>query len=139
MRSIIAALALTLCAQPAAAGALDLLVPYTKSFPHCSDEKVLATIVKEFNWAEKNTWHRGYGLETVVDPHESTTHDHGYRRIARRYCRGEAVLTNGHHPRVLYMIERGQGFAGTGFNVAWCISSLDPWREYGDGCRVLRY
>lgn len=38
---------------------------------------------------------------------------------------------------VLYLIEAGQGFAGTHHKVFFCIDGLDPWRVYDGHCRVL--
>lgn len=139
MRFVIA-IALTL-ASPAAAlsGPLELLLPKLKTFPHCAEERVLDRIVAQFNWAEKHTWHRDLFMDGVVDAHQHSTFPEGRRQIPRRYCHGQAALSDGSHRRIVYMIEGGQGFAGVDHNVAWCISSLDPWREYGDGCRVLRY
>ena len=126
-------------APTATAGPLELLLPKFKTFPECHDQSVLKRIVEQFNWAEENTWHRHLFMEGVFDAHLSTSHPEGRRQIPRRYCRAQAALSDGSHRRIFYMIEGGQGFAGTGSNVAWCISSLDPWREYGSGCRVLRH
>lgn len=39
---------------------------------------------------------------------------------------------------VVYVIEGGQGFAGTGYNVQFCIDGLDPWRVNDGHCRVVR-
>ena len=39
--------------------------------------------------------------------------------------------------KVLYLIEAGQGFAGTHHKVFFCIDGLDPWRVYDGHCRVL--
>ena len=135
-------LALAFCAASftgALAGPFELGLPKFQSFPHCGKESVLKRIVEQFNWAEKKTWNRGITMHGVFDAHEHSTFPEGRRQIPRRYCHAQAALSDGSHRRIVYMIEGGQGFAGMGNNVAWCISSLDPWREYGDGCRVLRY
>ena len=139
MRILVALALIAASLIPARAGVLDLVLPKLKTFPQCHETKVLKEIVERFNWAEEHTWHRGLYMDGVFDAHESTTHPAGRRQIPRRYCRAQAALSDGSHRRVFYMIEGGQGFAGTHHNVAWCISSLDPWREYGSGCRVLRY
>ena len=41
--------------SPASAGLLDPLLQH-KSFPECHDQRVLKTVIKRFNWAEKSTW-----------------------------------------------------------------------------------
>lgn len=125
-------------AGAAQAGLSERGTPF-QTFPECDDAKVLKKIVKRFNWAERNTWRRGFSLETVEDPRERSVREYEESLIPRRYCRGHAILTNGQHPTVFYLIEGGQGFTGTGFNVEFCVNGIDPWREYDGHCRVLRY
>lgn len=136
------------------AGLLEPLLRH-RSFPQCHDVKVLGMIIERFNWAEENTWHRGFYLADIERIRESSVRGDGFgnksalegydaqpadeRLIPRRYCRGHARLTNGRHPTVFYLIEGGQGFAGNSFNVEFCVNGLDPWREYDGSCRVLRH
>ena len=139
MRILFAFVLLVLASTRALAGPLELVLPHLKTFPECEEEKVLASIVEEFNWAERKTWQRGFTMDGIVQPYETSTFPEGRRQIPRRYCRALGVLSDGRECKVYYMVEGGQGFAGTSFNVAWCIVTADPWREYGSGCRVLRY
>jgi hypothetical protein len=120
---------------PAVAGLLDAF----KKFPECHDTKVLDKIVKRFNWAEDNTWQRGITLQTIERTRERLVQSTKISSIPRRYCRGHAILSNGKHPTVFYLIEGGQGYSGTQFNVEYCISGFDEWREFDGSCRVLRY
>lgn len=60
------------------------------------------------------------------------------RPIARRYCGATVQLSDGRERPVWYMIEYGQGFAGIGANVEFCVSGFDRWHVYNGGCRVLR-
>jgi len=125
---------------PVRAGLLEpVLLPHLQSFPTCGEPKVLATIIKKFNWAEKNTWQRGFQLDAIERVREGQVFDSVDALIPRRYCRGHALLTNGKHQSVYYLIEGGQGFAGTGFGVTFCVGGLDPWRTNDGSCRVLRY
>ena len=47
-------------------------------------------------------------------------------------------MNDGRSRTIWYMIELGQGFAGMGANVEYCISGLDSWRIYGAYCRSVR-
>ncbi|MEL6505355.1 MAG: hypothetical protein AAFO61_01615 [Pseudomonadota bacterium] len=125
-------------ASPAKAALLDSVLQH-KTFPLCHDKKVLGSIVERFNWAEKNTWHRGFTMSDVTRVRERLVRDNPEFLIPRRYCRAHSHLTNGTHPTVFYMIEGGQGFAGNGFHVVFCVGGLDPWRENNGSCRLLRY
>ena len=142
-------LALPLAASPARAGLLELFQPKLKTFPGCHDRKVLKRIVHLFNEAEEDLWHRGLFMVEVRNPRERAelieprVGEHDERLIPRRYCTAHAVLndTRRHkHPRreVVYLIEGGQGFAGTHYEVFFCINGLDPWRVYDGHCEVLR-
>ncbi len=121
---------------PALAGIIDPHI-ISKSFPDCHDERVLTKIIKRFNWAEDNTFQRGFYLDFIERTRERVVQSS--TQIPRRYCRGHARLTNGRHPTVFYLIEGGQGFAGNSFNVEFCLNGLDPMREHDGSCRVLRY
>jgi len=137
MGSVAAALvAVTGFGTPASAGLVEPHV-ISKSFPHCHDEKVLEKIIERFNWAEDNTFQRGFYLGNIERVRERVVQTNS--AIPRRYCRGHARLTNGRHPTIYYLIEGGQGFAGNSFGVEFCMSGLDPMREYDGSCRVLRY
>ena len=105
----------------------------------CDDQKVLRDIIKRFNWAEQNTWQRGFGLDDITQVRERTVVAGENEAIPRRYCRGHAHLSNGRHPTVLYLIEGGQGFAGTGHKVQFCVNGLDPWRMFDGSCRAINY
>lgn len=125
---------------PVRAGLLEpILLPALQSFPTCDEPRVLKTIVKKFNWAESHTWQRGFQLDAIERVREGTVIANENTLIPRRYCRGHALLSNGKHPTVYYLIEGGQGFAGTGYGVTFCVGGLDPWRTNDGSCRILRY
>lgn len=140
--------------QVGSAALLDPLIRFP-SFPQCDDAKVLGQIVKRFNKAEDNQWKRGFYLEDIRRVRERKVLGEGYENreitddyhdvpmneqlIPRRYCRGHAILTNGRHPTLFYLIEGGQGFAGNRFNVEFCVNGLDPWREFDGSCRALNH
>lgn len=60
------------------------------------------------------------------------------RPIARLYCGATVALTDGMHRKIWYLIEEGMGFAGTGYNVEFCVDGFDRWNVYSGACRVLR-
>ncbi len=123
------------------AGTLAARAGGLEFFPSCDDPKVLAKIVKRYNWAENHTWQRGIDLDDITRARERQTLAGGAgenSQINRRYCRGHAHLSNGRHPTVHYLIEQRQGFASIGWNVEFCVSGHDRWMAYDGSCRVLR-
>ena len=142
-------LAIVASAGQAQAGVLELFQPKLKKFPGCHDPKVLERIVDRFNDAEEDLWKRGLVMTAIRNPRERAElteprlGEHDERLIPRRYCTASAVLNdlNRHkhpHRKVLYLIEGGEGFAGTHYEVFYCINGLDPWRVYDGQCEVLR-
>lgn len=107
-------------------------------FPTCEAPHVQSRIIKNFNWAEANTWYDGIRIANIQQPYERNVVAFGPNPIYRRYCKAEAYLTNGHKRPIWYLIEQGMGLAGTGYKVEFCLSGHDPWRVYDGNCRVLR-
>ncbi|HWK65072.1 MAG TPA: hypothetical protein VNS34_09045 [Rhizobiaceae bacterium] len=58
--------------------------------------------------------------------------------IGRTYCGATVALSDGYSRDIWYLIEEGQGFAGVGDNVEFCVAGFDRWYVYNGGCRVLR-
>jgi len=58
--------------------------------------------------------------------------------IGRTYCGAQVILSDGNARDIWYLIEEGQGFAGVGNNVEFCVSGFDRWFVYNGACRVLR-
>lgn len=114
------------------------IIPQKKTFPECHNPAVIKQIIKRFNWAEDNTWQRGIRLQAVERIRQRGRAGSGVSAIQHRHCRGHALLNNGRHPTIYFLIEEGMGFAGNGFNVEFCVSSLDRWNEDNQHCRTLR-
>ena len=58
--------------------------------------------------------------------------------IGRTYCGAQVILSDGDARDIWYLIEEGQGYAGIGDNVEFCVSGFDRWYVYNGRCRVLR-
>ena len=124
--------ALFVSTLPAAAGWWN----WWDALPPCGNSEVLHRISERAAWAERYTWHRGWIIhgisnvgETALDPTRSHVH--------RRYCRGTAWLSDGRRAALVYVIEAGQGFAGVGWNVEFCLPAYDPWRVYDAWCKAI--
>ena len=132
-RWALALITIVLSTLPASAGWWSR---YWPSLPVCSDSEVLYKISAVAAWAERNTWHRGWYIRGIADAGETAlnpTPSH----IHRRYCRATAWLSDGRHTALIYVIEAGQGFAGVGWNVEYCLPAYDPWRVYDAWCHAI--
>lgn len=107
-------------------------------FPLCHDVPVEKEIMRDFNWAEERTWHRGFQMIRLTGMHEHRTVRYQNSEVTRRYCMAQALFSNGHHRKVYYMIEDIGGFVGQNWEVTHCVLGLDPWRVHDGNCRTMR-
>ena len=146
-RSLTAIAVAAAIAAPAAATAADRHSGHQShgggiQTPHCEDPKVRSRVASGFGHKARNELHRpDLGIAEIV--HVRQTRFEPQRHIdiftvPRRYCEGTALLTNGDHRKVWYLIEGGAGFATIGANVEFCVSGFDRWNVHNSGCRVLR-
>lgn len=106
----------------------------------CSDARVLNRIVSRFQIQAREVHKRPElaiaevrsTYETRFLPQETNA------SFARRYCKGQAYMSDGQSRSIWYLLEYGAGFASLGNNVEFCISGLDRWNVYGAQCNVLR-
>ncbi|MCC5778015.1 hypothetical protein H7H48_03060 [Nitratireductor sp. B36] len=106
----------------------------------CADARVHSTIQKRFRYQVTHVpnlpnvdivdFYGSYQTRYSPSSYDSP--------IERRYCRATARLSDGRDRTIWYLIEYGQGFAGLGNNVEFCVSGFDRWNVYDGHCRVLR-
>jgi hypothetical protein len=107
------------------------------SFPECEAPSVHGVIINRFNQAEARTWLDGVRIRYIDRTKERRVVAFGPAPILRRYCRGRALLEDGHYRTIHYLIEDPMGLAGVGWNVEFCLSGHDRWRVYDGNCRIL--
>lgn len=128
MRLAAASLALCCSTMMAAAGEL----------PACDDASVLSTLSGRQAWAEAHTWKDGITIAAVDRIGERPLVTEGFSSIDRRYCAAHAALTAARPTTLYYVVSANEGFAGSGWNVEFCLSGHDPYRVYGADCKVLK-
>lgn len=111
--------------------------------PHCTDAKVTAEVLAGFRHKARNELHRpDLAIVDIVHIHQNRFEPQDAYAdtftVPRRYCEGRALLNNGDHRTVWYLIEGGAGFATIGANVEFCVSGFDRWNVHNSHCRVLR-
>ena len=104
----------------------------------CSRPGVLSAVISRFNWAERNTFKRGFELSALANPRANPDPVLNVGVIPKRYCIADAMMTNGMRSTAYYVVLRGQGLAGLGNGLDFCILGLDPWRVHDGECRTVR-
>ncbi|MFD1197540.1 phage portal protein [Brucella gallinifaecis] len=135
------ALALTFASMPASAA--DYLTSAPAAIADaglCNQQSVLRRVVADFRYQVHHVPHLPQvGISAMSDVRLTRYEPkNNPAQIERTYCQATAVLSNGQYRPVWYMIEEGQGFAGVGNNVEFCVEGFDRWYVFDASCRVLR-
>ena len=118
--------------------------PYfrTVDTPLCTDTAMLKKIQHRFRHQARHMLQMPeLAISDMVDVHEHRFEPqdvHRARPIPRRYCHATALLNDGGHRKIWFLIEGGAGFASVGSNVEFCLSGFDRWNVYNGACRILR-
>lgn len=107
---------------------------------NCTDEAVLRRISRNFDYQVRHVPRLPeVAIETIerIRQHRYIPASENWP-IARRYCNGTALFSDGRKRRIWFLIERRQGFAGIGDNIEFCVLGFDRWNVYDGYCRVLR-
>lgn len=106
----------------------------------CSQQSVLRRVVSDFGYQVRHVPHLPkVGILAMSDVRLTRYEPkNNSAQIERTYCKATAVLTDGQYRPVWYMVEDGQGFAGVGSNVEFCVDGFDRWYVFDASCRVLR-
>ena len=107
----------------------------------CESPHVLRRISHRFLILDANVLNAGLEIEDIFDIRENGfnyTPRTEVQLIERRFCQARVAMNDGKTRSIWYLIESGQGFAGFGNNVEFCIAGLDPWHIYGAYCRSVR-
>lgn len=122
------------------AAAADLARTYFEYSGICSQSWVLRAITHRFRHQVTHV----PNLPNVAIADFYGIHERRYlpsdedHPIGRTYCGATVALSDGYNRDIWYLIEEGQGFAGVGDNVEFCVAGFDRWYVYNGACRVLR-
>jgi hypothetical protein len=101
-------------------------------------EKALSTISSQFQEKESTFWNSPLTITGYDRIHETAFRPWQSDNIPRRYCSGEAMLSDGKIRPVHYSIIEDGGFAGFGQGVEWCVTGLDRNWAYNPACKAAR-
>ena len=101
-------------------------------------ERALSTITSQFQEKEGKFWNSALTITAYSRIHETAFRPWQSDNIPRRYCTGEAMLTDGKARRVNFSIIEDGGFAGFGQGVEWCVVGLDRDWAYNPACRAAK-
>src|SRR5215475_9056435 len=88
-------------------------------------DKALPTIATQFWEKESSFWNSSLKITGFAGIHETAFRPWQSDNLPRRYCTGEAMLSDGKVRKVHFSILEDGGFAGFGQRVEGCVVYLD--------------
>jgi hypothetical protein len=107
-------------------------------------ESALKTISEQFQEKEATFWNSPLVITGFNRIHETAFRPWQSDNIPRRYCSGDAMLSDGKVRKVHYSIIEDGGFGGVSDSISvapgveWCVSGLDRNWAYNPSCRAAR-
>jgi hypothetical protein len=95
-----------------------------------SCESALGTITSQFREKESTYWNSSLTITAYGRIHEIAYRPWQSDNIPRRYCGGDAMLSDGKVHAVNFSIIEDGSFAGYDQGVEWCVTGLD--RNWAD-------
>ena len=109
---------------------------YDGMLPDC--EAALSTVAWRFAANERQFWNSNLFIISFERVRETAFRPWASDNIPRRYCTGEAMLTDGKMRKVHFSIVEDGGFAGYGQGVEWCVVGVDRNWAYNPACRAAK-
>ena len=112
--------------------------PYDGNLPLCDDPGVLARISERFQQKEAEYWNSKLEIGGYDRVRQIGYRANGLGYIPRRYCIARANLSDLKPRAVIYQIGEDLGLIGLGYDVEWCVVTLDRNLAYAPGCQAVR-
>jgi hypothetical protein len=101
-------------------------------------DRALPTIASQFLEKESSFWNSSLKITGFAAVRETAFRPWAPDNIPRRFCSGEAMLTDGKMRKVHFSIIEDGGFASFGQGVEWCVVGLDRNWAYNPACRAAK-
>ena len=110
---------------------------YDGDLPPC--EMGLTAIGAQFADKEQTYWNSGLAITGYTNIHETAFRPWQSDNIPRRYCAGQAILSDGKARPLYYSIIEDGGFASFGHGVEFCIVGLDRDWAFNPACKAAKH
>ncbi len=111
---------------------------YSADVPLCTDSWPLAKIRSTFSTKEGRFWNSDLSIVDFQNVREVAFRPWAPSAIPRRFCRADALISDGAKRPVFFSIVEDGGFASMSFGVEWCVVGLDRDWAYNPGCKMAK-
>lgn len=107
---------------------------YTGNLPAC--DAALGAIASQFAYKESRFWNSDLQILGFERVREIAFSPWAPGTIPRRFCRADALVSDGRKHRVNFWIGEDTGFAGAWDGVRWCVVGFDRNWAYNPACKM---
>jgi len=111
---------------------------YSSDVPLCNESGPLGRIQSTFHTKESRFWQSDLRIVDFVNVREIAMRPWAAGAVPRRFCRAEAVVSDGVKRPVYYSIIEDGGLIGMTYGVEWCVVGLDRNWAYNPRCKEAR-
>ena len=111
---------------------------YDAVLPACDDPAALAEITSRFATKESRFWNSTREILRIDHVRETAFRPWDRDLIPRRFCAGQALISDNSLRPVYYWIGEDAGMIGASWGVQWCIVGYDRNWAYNPNCRMAQ-
>jgi hypothetical protein len=111
---------------------------YSANVPLCEESGPLSTIRSRFGTKEGRFWNSDLSIVDFANVRELAFRPWAPGAIPRRFCRAEALISDGVKRPVYYSIIEDAGLIGMTYGVEWCVVGLDRNWSYNPACKMAK-
>lgn len=111
---------------------------YDAVLPLCQEPTALDKIKKNFGTKESRFWNSELKIMEFRDIREIGGAPRPEGGIPRRFCSGQALISDGIWRHVDYSIVEDGAMIGWTWGVEWCVVGVDRNWAYAPGCKMAR-
>jgi hypothetical protein len=111
---------------------------YDAALPTCDDPAALAAIARRFAEKEGQFWNSDLQIVDFQRIRQLAFRPWAVDTMPRRFCTGQAVVSDGVRRRVNFAIIEDAGAIGASWGVEWCVVGLDRNLAYNPACHMAR-
>lgn len=111
---------------------------YSANVPLCAEPGPLGRIQSHFHTKEGRFWNSDLRILDFENVREIASRPWAAAAIPRRFCRAEAIISDGVKRPVYFSIVEDGGLAGMTYGIEWCVVGLDRNWAYNPACKEAR-
>lgn len=111
---------------------------YDRVMPTCDYPAALDRIIANFHTKEVRFWNSELRIAGIEDIQQTAVLPWAAQSIPRRFCKGNALISDGRRRLIYFSIAEDTGIIGMTWGVEFCVVGLDRDWAYNPLCRAAQ-